>query len=108
MERTSQMAGVGLVMEASQGPYQLVREMQDELRKRGCFLFRLGQYGGGECTAVLPTADPIEAVEMVGTEGANWKITNSQIVGWLRSLQQTHPFRLIVIGADRIEGKFLK
>src|SRR5437773_776214 len=56
-------AGVGLLVEAAQMPSQLVRDLQAELQTRGCFLCHFAQYGGGECLALFPTGDAIDAVQ---------------------------------------------
>jgi hypothetical protein len=54
----------------------------------------------------MPTPDPYEAIEVVGTNG-NGAHTTAEIVEWLRQLAAEQPFIVTHIGRGEIGGWFL-
>ncbi len=59
---------------------------------------------GFDRVVLLPTPDPLQAVQLIGTAGEG--ISNAEIVSWLRALHDERPFRLLGVGASFVEGRF--
>ena len=55
---------------------------------------------------IIPASDQFQVVERIGTEAGSYDLTNAAIVAKLRDLHIKHPFSLVVIDEDRVEGYF--
>lgn len=79
-------------------------------RARGFMLFRQDQtFGIGdepEELVLYPRYDPWAAMRAVGTNGANYGIETDSVVNWLEALHRDHPFTVVGIGYDHLEGVF--
>ncbi len=79
-------------------------------RARGFMLFRHDQtFGIGnepEELVLYPRYDPWAAMRAVGTNGANYGIETDSVVNWLAALHRDHPFTVVGIGYDEVEGVF--
>ena len=80
-------------------------------RARGFLLFRHGQtFGSGgepEQVALYPRDDAFEVMKLVGTNGINYGIDSDSVVAWLDGLYARHPFAIVGISHDAVEGVFL-
>lgn len=79
-------------------------------RSRGFLLFRhehtFGIAGEPESVALYPRADEAEVMRFVGTNGDNHGIGTDSVVAWMERLRTRHPFVLIGIAHDAVEGRF--
>lgn len=79
-------------------------------RGRGFLLFRhentSGIDGAPEFVALYPRADEAEVMRLVGTNGGNFGIGTDSVVAWMERLRTRHPFVLIGIAHDAVEGRF--
>lgn len=79
--------------------------------KHGAFLFRVEcHFGIGtqpDVVAVLPTTDPYEVIQAVGTDGVNFDVDNAEVIAWLRGMEERNPFTLTGAGQDFLEGYFV-
>jgi ankyrin repeat protein len=90
---------------------ELATSKQQEFLELGCSLFCCGtRYGldGDELLAILPTADPLEAIAAIGTGGPNCDIYTSDIVAELKKLYEVMPFRVSQVCYDTIRLEFVK
>jgi Domain of unknown function (DUF4253) len=89
---------------------RLVYGSHANFRKAGFYLFRyersFGLPGEKDCIGVLATGDADEVVRRMGTAGAKRKVTNRQIIDWLRETALEEPFELYEIGLDYLAGRF--
>jgi len=86
----------------------LVERHQSEFLENGFYLFFTKDLTekNGTAVAMLPTADVYRVLAAVETEGANSRVSNEDLIAWLRKLEKKHPFRIMGIGSDFIEGRF--
>jgi len=86
----------------------LVAKHQRRLLAKDCFLFWTeGQSEAGEsAVGILPSADIFEAIAAIQTNGANYQVSNEEIITQMRKLSSTHPFTLTGLGFDFISGRF--
>ena len=88
----------------------IIAGAQRRFLERGFFLFRhepnYGLNGRPDEVALVPMWDHYRVVKLVGTNGANFGITNAQVIIWLHELEQDAPFVLTGVGYDHIEGRF--
>ncbi len=79
--------------------------------KHGAFLFRIdcrfGISGQPDIIALLPTTDPYEVIQAVGTDGVNFDVDNAEVIAWLRGMEEQNPFTLTGAGLDFLEGYFV-
>jgi hypothetical protein len=88
----------------------LLAGAQQRFLERGFFLFRhepnYGLDGRPDELALVPMWDQYRVVKLVGTNGANFDISNAQVIDWLQTLGQDAPFVLTGVGFDHIGGRF--
>jgi len=85
----------------------LVAKHQRRLLAEDCFLFWTdGQSKAGQsAVGILPSADAFEAIAAIQTNGANYQLSNEDIISRMRRLSSKYPFTLVGIGFDFIAGK---
>jgi ankyrin repeat protein len=81
----------------------IVPELHENFRARGAYLFECIHR---KAIALLPTTDPYEVIEFIGTNGANYDLDTVDIINWMRELEKEQPFDLTGIGFDFLEGRF--
>lgn len=85
-----------------------LEELQSEYLDKGIFLFQPGSFSPSPSRLLaLPTADPFQSLLVMGTQGVNCEVTVAQLIDWLKQLEKKQPFRLLAVGHDLIEGRFL-
>jgi hypothetical protein len=85
-----------------------VEQHRTEILDRGFYLFftRDLTETNGCAVAILPVSDVYRVIAVVGTEGANSKVSNEDLITWLRELEKAQPFVITGVGLDFIEGRF--
>ena len=95
--------GFTLPVRASLAP-SLVEAVRPAYLSRGFYVLRseqhLGIGGAPDRIAILPTADPLEAVRRLGPRGASRGRSTPDVAEWLRQLQREHPFTLTGASTD--------
>jgi hypothetical protein len=86
----------------------LVEQLQTELLADGIYIFFTRDLIGknGAAVALLPTNDVYRVIAAVGTEGPNSRVSNDDFIAWLRKLEKEHPFIVLGLGSDFLEGTF--
>ena len=88
----------------------IIAGTQRSFLARGFFLFRhephYGLNGRPDEIALVPIWDQFRVVKLVGTNGANFDVSNADVIEWLRELEKDAPFVLIGIGFDHVEARF--
>jgi Domain of unknown function (DUF4253) len=81
-------------------------------RARGFLLFRNGTtFGTGgepERVALYPRDDLAEVMRLIGTSGPNFDTGVDSVVAWFARLNARHPFTVVGIGTDHLEGRFVR
>jgi hypothetical protein len=88
--------------------HRIVADHQAVFRSRGTLIFVSQDVTdrGGTCVVALPTADHLEAVAAIQTNGINSDVTTYDVIEWLRQLHAEQPFELTEISTDSIRGHF--
>ncbi|MDB6068696.1 MAG: proteasome non-ATPase regulatory subunit 10-like [Pedosphaera sp.] len=104
---TSVAGGFFFVVPEEKAASLLVTKHQRRFLAQDCFLFWTeGQTKVGEsAVGILPTADVFEAIAAIQTNGANYKVSNEEIIVRMRRLSSKHPFTLAGVGFDFIAGR---
>lgn len=80
--------------------------------ERGFYLFRhepnYGIGGAPDEIGLVALRDQFAVVQLVGTNGANFDLSTTDVIAWLKALDRDAPFVLTGIGYDHIEGRFLR
>jgi hypothetical protein len=86
----------------------LVSKHQRQFHVQGCLLFcTKGQSKRGESeVGILPSADVFEAIAALQTNGANYRVSNEDIIKRMRKLTTKQPFTLTGLGYDYLAGQF--
>lgn len=84
--------------------------LQEEVRSAGCHLVLSEPWTSGEDAQMVffPTRDKLAVVAAVGTEGVNYGVQTSDVIGWLQDLDKDNPFTLRYCGHDLVGGTFVK
>ena len=100
-------ASVGVPAERADS---IIASTQRAFLARGFFLFRhepnYGLNGRPDEIALVPVWDQYRVVKLVGTNGANFDLSNADVIAWLRELEKDAPFVLIGVGFDHVEARF--
>lgn len=78
---------------------------------QGFYLFRFdckfGIGGDSDKVGLLPTTDKYAVMALMQTNGANYDISTTGVIAWMKELEAEQPFVLTGIGFDYMEGRFL-
>ncbi len=95
----------------SEDANELLPDLRDWLQPRGYFAFwstRREPNGlrAGEEIAVLRTDDPLEAVRIKGSDGANYDLFNEDVIAQLQNWRAEFDVQIIGAGHDFVNVKF--
>jgi hypothetical protein len=89
----------------------VLQEAHSKLLAQGFYLFRYEQHfgigGALDKIGLLPSSDKYEVMAAMETNGDNYNIGTSGVIGWMRELEKDQPFVLTGIGFDFMEGRFV-
>ncbi len=101
----------GIYFNASQdGARNTVLELKDKLKAKGYLIYISESnygYAPDELT-LLKTADQFKILEVEGTDGTNWGLSNADIIAQLKEWNKQYPFEIVGAGFDYIEAIFLE
>jgi ankyrin repeat protein len=101
----------GVVLDAAMAKTEaLLRDHQSRLLKKGAYVFRVHSAADSkrDPLGVLPTADPLDVIAAMRTDGSNYEKSNGDIVAAMREIGKTNPFVLTGAGWNFLRGRFLK
>jgi hypothetical protein len=100
--------GVGFLAKSDTFAKALADTMTRLVQPKGLsvFAYASGAGLGPWYVVAMPTPEPYEAIEVVGTNGNSRPRTN-EIIQWLRKLQVEQPFIVTHVGRDKFGGRFL-
>lgn len=108
-DQRASLGGYLIHVESERMGYDGLADLQAEMLAKGAFVCACGQNmatSSPRSLLVLPTADRYDAVAVLGTNGCNEDKSTEDVLRWLMQREQIHPFELLHIEHDTLQGRY--